>query len=417
MPQDELPDDLVEFLKSDRRLEYDAAVCEIGVFTFRSLEEVEEIDLAVRAEGQDSTCTIRALDLLKSCAEYDPRGILVYIPALRKYGSYDSEGESLITYRGMAWSDFLAEPARYINAAWYLDAGIAEATFPDQATDRIVEVCSVADASEANGLCEILEEKGIRAQIVGEGLGGAAGGLPFGQTIAPRIWVREGDAGRAREIIDDCMRRASQDWDQPAELAQVVEGDVQNAAVLEAELEPELEPEEELVDEADGDLEEETPVASGVRFGWLNPVFVVAGVGCILGGAAWAASNWTALREYPATTEGRLVEHQKEVDTPRPSPGEFNVRVPRTRRATSDHYYLEYEFVVDGKTYRAVVREASFKNPRMLIHYDPDHPEKNFAGALTPPWIILASALAIGVLLAYCGYQLGSSKPQGAAGT
>ena len=101
MPKDELPNDLVEFLESDRRLEYDASACEIGVFTFRSLEEVEEIDLTVR-EGHETTLVIHALDLLKSCELYDPRGILVYIPSMRKYGSYDSEEKVLITYRGMS---------------------------------------------------------------------------------------------------------------------------------------------------------------------------------------------------------------------------------------------------------------------------------------------------------------------------
>ena len=173
MPKDELPDDLLEFLASDRHLEYDASACEIGVFTFRSLEEVAEIDLAVRVESQESTVR-SAPGPLEIVRGYDPRGMLVYIPSLRKYGSYDSEGESLITYRGMSWSDFLAAPAKYINAAWHLDREIAEATFPDKATDRIVEVYSTADSAEANGLCEILAEKGIAAQIVGENLGGAA---------------------------------------------------------------------------------------------------------------------------------------------------------------------------------------------------------------------------------------------------
>jgi hypothetical protein len=101
MPHVELPDDLVEFLESDRRLEYDASACEIGVFAFRTLDEVEEIDLTVRAEDHESACTIHALDLVKSCEGYDPRGIFVYIPSLRKYGSYDSEQELLITYGGM----------------------------------------------------------------------------------------------------------------------------------------------------------------------------------------------------------------------------------------------------------------------------------------------------------------------------
>ena len=100
----------------------------------------------------------------------------VYIPSMRKYGSYDSEQEALITYRGMSWSDFLADPARYINAAWDYDPEIAEATFSEAAADRIVEVYSAANGLEAHGLRAILEERGIRAKVVGESLGSAAGG-------------------------------------------------------------------------------------------------------------------------------------------------------------------------------------------------------------------------------------------------
>ncbi len=207
MPKDELPDDLVEFLGSDRRLKYDPSACEIGVFTFRTLEEIEEIELIVRAEDHKSTYPIRGLDLVKSCEEYDPRGMLVYIPSLRKYGSYDSELEVLITYRGMSWSDFLADPARYINAAWDFDPEIAEATFSEAAADRVVEVYSAANGLEAHSLRMILEERGIRAEVVGEELQTGAGDLPLGQTLAPRIWVREGDAGRAREIIAECTTR------------------------------------------------------------------------------------------------------------------------------------------------------------------------------------------------------------------
>ena len=215
MSKDELPDDLVEFLESDRRLEYDASACEIGAFTFRTPGEVEEIDLTVSAKDHKSSCTIRALDLLKSCEVYDPRGMFVYIPSLRKYGSYDSELEVLITYRGMSWSNFLADPARYINAAWDFDPEIAEATFSEAAADRIVEVYSAGNGVEAHGLCAVLEERGIRAEVVGESLGNAAGKLPFGQAIAPRIWVREGDAGRAREIIEECTSRRRQESGNP----------------------------------------------------------------------------------------------------------------------------------------------------------------------------------------------------------
>ncbi len=87
MLKDELPDDLLEFLQSDRRLAYDAAACEIGAFTLRATDEIEEINLLVGAENGDGACVMRGLDLVKTCEEYDPRGMLVYIPSLRKYGS------------------------------------------------------------------------------------------------------------------------------------------------------------------------------------------------------------------------------------------------------------------------------------------------------------------------------------------
>ena len=200
--KDQLPDDLVEFLKSNRILEYDSATCEIGLFTIRSFEEIEEIQMVVRGEDAGSSCVIRALDLVKSCEGYDPQGIVVFIPALRKYGSYDGEHKALITFRGMSWSDFLAAPARYVNAAWEFDPEIAEATFSEAAVDRLVEVYSAANGLEAHSLRLILENKGIRSQVVGESLQTAGGDLPLGATLAPRIWVREGDAGLAREIIE-----------------------------------------------------------------------------------------------------------------------------------------------------------------------------------------------------------------------
>jgi predicted RNA-binding Zn-ribbon protein involved in translation (DUF1610 family) len=203
MLKDELPDDLLEFLESDRRLKYDASACEIGVFTFRAADEIEEITLTVSAEDEESACVIRALDLLKSCDAYDPRGMLVYIPSMRKYGSYDSEKRSLITYRGMSWSAFLADPARYINAGWSADTEIAEETFSESGADRIVEVCSAAHGTEAGFLRSVLEEKGIRAEIVGTSLRTAAGWLPLGEATAPRIWVREGDVGRAHELVEE----------------------------------------------------------------------------------------------------------------------------------------------------------------------------------------------------------------------
>jgi hypothetical protein len=67
--------------------------------------------------------------------------------------------------------------------------------------ERLVEVCSASDLIEAEAICGALEEAGIRAKVVGEGPGVAAGGLPIVEEVAPQVWVREEDAARAQEVI------------------------------------------------------------------------------------------------------------------------------------------------------------------------------------------------------------------------
>ena len=61
---------------------------------------------------------------------------------------------------------------------------------------RIVELCSAANMVEANCLCEQLAESGIETRVVGDFLASAAGGLPLGEAISPRIWVHQRDQAR-----------------------------------------------------------------------------------------------------------------------------------------------------------------------------------------------------------------------------
>jgi len=66
---------------------------------------------------------------------------------------------------------------------------------------RVLEVYSAATATEAHLLKDRLAAEGIHAQVVGETLQSAAGGLPLGETLAPRVWVLQADEARARAII------------------------------------------------------------------------------------------------------------------------------------------------------------------------------------------------------------------------
>ena len=150
------------------------------------------------------------------------------------------------------------------------------------AGQRIVELCSAGDVVEADDLCELLEEAGIQARIVGEVLGNAGGGLPLGEATAPRIWVLEDDAIRGREVIDR--------WRDELE-----EGPI---AWPESDAPPEWETPAE---------EDEGPLPSDVRFRFLSQGFWIAGGLCIVIGGLWAWQNWLTLSQHPATADGWLI--------------------------------------------------------------------------------------------------------------
>lgn len=61
---------------------------------------------------------------------------------------------------------------------------------------EIVEVYLAADDSEAYFVKNLLEDAGIKAQVVNDMLV-----LPPGETMSPRVWVSHADEARAREII------------------------------------------------------------------------------------------------------------------------------------------------------------------------------------------------------------------------
>jgi hypothetical protein len=52
---------------------------------------------------------------------FEPTGILLWIPALRSFGSWDNDHWDLILFRGAAWEDIAADPTPYLNAQWESD--------------------------------------------------------------------------------------------------------------------------------------------------------------------------------------------------------------------------------------------------------------------------------------------------------
>ncbi|HEV7281908.1 MAG TPA: hypothetical protein VGN57_17030 [Pirellulaceae bacterium] len=123
----ELPADLVEFLRSGRRLDYDPATCEAGAvrlhepdnLTLRTFASQHAASPDVDAELHD----VPGVDLVAKCTgDYDPPGLLVWFPNERRYGVWDASHDFVFLFGAeTSWSDIARSPARYINAQWDFD--------------------------------------------------------------------------------------------------------------------------------------------------------------------------------------------------------------------------------------------------------------------------------------------------------
>jgi hypothetical protein len=65
----------------------------------------------------------------------------------------------------------------------------------------IVEIYSAANSIEAYAMANALKAAGVKARVVGDMLGTAAGGLAVGEPIAPRVWIRRQDEAHARGLL------------------------------------------------------------------------------------------------------------------------------------------------------------------------------------------------------------------------
>ncbi len=244
------------------------------------------------------------------------------------------------------------------------------------AADRIYEVYSAANPIEAQALCAVLEEEAIQVQIVGDQLGSAAGCLPLGEALEPRIWVRESDVKRAREIIQEWTNQPQPQWNWPPQ-----------------------------TDEVEEPESEDMPKKSCGRFNWLCQGCAIVGAASILIGTLWALCNWATISKYPETAEGVLVGGKRHFESHPTQPFDKNIPIPRRQAySLSVRYELQYGFVVDGKAYYATDQNGNIDNRHVPIHYDPQDPEQNVVGPIIRPWTILASTWGIGAFLLLAGF-------------
>jgi len=253
--------------------------------------------------------------------------------------------------------------------------------------DRIVELCSAANSAEAHALCAALEDAGIRAQVVGEMLGNAAGWLPLGQPIAPRIWVRQADLEQAQEA-----------W----------------AALQEEQgVAPGVSQDEETDDEkvfAVSDEAGNTQPAAQDETG--APLAVnslgVLGFAIVCGSVLYAYVCLADEASYSERTKAALTGWEMH----------FSRKVTLSPRRElpvfglwrmfefSWSYDAHYTYLANGDEYSAILTDQISPPPAITVRYDPRGPAVHRVGAVNPGWLVLYLGVGAGLSFIFVGYQL-----------
>lgn len=77
------------------------------------------------------------------------------------------------------------------------------AAAPPLDPDRPVELCRPRHAFEAHAIAARLNEEGVTARVVGDGLSNATIGHPATRHVGPQVVVRAADYEAAREVVAD----------------------------------------------------------------------------------------------------------------------------------------------------------------------------------------------------------------------
>ena len=114
-----LPEDLISFLKSDSKLDYDESLAEPGFVGLVGHEQIVQGVVWIEGESSgNSYYEIPAVNLTVENEYYDPEFILCWLPNEMMFGAWDSDHWELFTFRDISWTQIAQDPLPYINCQW-----------------------------------------------------------------------------------------------------------------------------------------------------------------------------------------------------------------------------------------------------------------------------------------------------------
>ncbi len=130
-PRHDLPDDLLAFLAAGKQLEYDPAPCAAGAIALLPLSGLKLERFPVETGGSPSfaqdphfpevnSYLVLGVNLVASCTgDYDPTGLLLWLPVERRYGVWDSSHCAIQMFGpNVTWERIAAAPVQHVNAGW-----------------------------------------------------------------------------------------------------------------------------------------------------------------------------------------------------------------------------------------------------------------------------------------------------------
>lgn len=129
-PDMNLPPDLVAFLSAEKELEYDVDACDAGAVTLIPLKRLKLQRFPVETSSEPwykddpnapgvNSYLVLAVDLIGECNdEYDPAGLLLWLPIERRYAAWDSSHCTIDMFPvDVTWERIAADPLPYLEAS------------------------------------------------------------------------------------------------------------------------------------------------------------------------------------------------------------------------------------------------------------------------------------------------------------